>query len=72
MAAVVRPFECGTVCLPQDNGFETLPLLSTNGLLWHELMGHHTSSPQARPGMPSEVPVLYCLRPRRMASPSYS
>jgi hypothetical protein len=25
---VVRPFECGTVCLPQDNGFETLPLLT--------------------------------------------
>jgi hypothetical protein len=27
----VRPFECGMVCLPQDNGFETLPFLSTNG-----------------------------------------
>jgi hypothetical protein len=37
MAAVVRPFERGTVCLPQDNGFETLPLLSTNALFWHDL-----------------------------------
>jgi len=27
----VHPFECGTLCLPQDNGFETLPFLSTNG-----------------------------------------